>query len=308
MKLRLTLLFIVFGIVLSSCSEIRKRRKKVQQPELKAFVFKTNYFMTGEELNYSFPTWFNDSIIADAKIKTVVHKWFNVSDDSDSGDLLRLRRYTFDGEGRLTSVQQQRFYENMQVENITFQYRKAPDQMGYAEVEIFDSLHAEGAVEYTTYSKDTYRDGYAVYENDHSGDLLFCLLRKEYQGIMAVDSLFGPTPDDIIQYGKPSKPYKRYQIQNLVEEIKVVRYNYFKESSELRSRRKENYPFLNKTFVTVGKDGQCTGFIDSTFSAGEYLNRTVSTFSYNESQFPSRLTHKGMRNGKYETFEYSFYE
>ncbi|PWL32943.1 MAG: hypothetical protein DCO96_00910 [Fluviicola sp. XM-24bin1] len=308
MKLRSVIFLLLIGGSIVSCSEIRKKRSQEKSPELKSFLFRTDYFVAGDDLNFSFPVWFNDSLVAKEKIKTIVHRWYSDTKGGESGgELQKIRRYTFDESGILISVQQQRYYENIQVENITFKYKEAPDALGYATLKAIDSLHPEDAVEYITYSKDTYHDAYAVYENDHTGDFLFCLLNKRYQEIVTVDSLFGPTPDDIVQYGKPSKPYKRFQIENLVEEKQVSRYRYFKESSELRYRRSESYPFSNKTYVTVGKDGSCTGFIDSTFSAGEYLNRTVSTFSYNKRKLPNRLAHKGMRNGKYETFEYSFY-
>lgn len=295
------------GIVVS-CSEIRKKRLKSENPELRSFIFRTNYFMTGDNLNYSFPLWFNDSLVSKEKIKTIVHKWYSKNGDEETGDLQKIRRYTFDESGRLLAVQQQRFYENMLVENITFTYKEAPDKMGFAEVNTYDSLQLEDGMEYNTYSKDTYHEAFAVYENNQTGDFLFCLLKKELQGIMSVDSLFGPTPDDIIQYGSPFKPYKRYQIENLVKEKKVTRYRYFDKSSELRYRKAENYPFSYKSYVTVAKDGRCTGIIDSTFSAGEYLNRSVSTFSYNKQSLPEQLTHKGMRSGKYETFEYTFFD
>ncbi|MCR9170895.1 MAG: hypothetical protein NXI10_00270 [bacterium] len=308
MKWRSVLFLILLTSLVVSCSQIRKKRAKAKNPELKSFVFHTSYFMSGDKLNYSFPMWFNDSIVAKEKIKTVVHKWYSVSGGTSAGDLLKVRRYSFDESGKLLSVQQQRFYENMQVENITFNYKETPDNMGFAAVETIDSLHEEDVVEYTTYSKDTYLNAFVVYENDHTGDYLFCLLKKEFQGTVAVDSLFAPTPDDIIQYGMPYKPYKRYQIENLVEERNVSLYEYFKESQELQYRKSENYPFSNKTYVTVAKNGTCTGFIDSTFSADEYLNRTVSTFSYNENNLPNRLTHKGMRKGKYETFEYVYFD
>ncbi len=308
MKLRSVIFLLLLGGILASCSEIRKKRAKSEDSELKSSLFRTDYFMQGDELNFSFPVWFNDSIVSKQKIKTIEHKWYFKAKGAEStGVLQKLRRYNFDESGTLLSVQQQRFYENMEVENITFKYTDAPDRMGFAPLETIYSLHPDEAVEYTTYSKDTYEDAYAVYENDHTGDFLFCLLKKKYQGIVVVDSLFGPTPDDIIQYGKPGKPYKRYQIENLVEEKNVSRFKYFKESSEMRYRKIQNYPFSNKTYVSVAKNGTCTGFIDSTFSADEYLNRTVSTFSYNKRNLPERLTHKGMRNGKYETFEYSFY-
>lgn len=309
MKLRLTFLLLLGAIAVSSCSEIQKKQKKSKDTELKPFVFHTDYFIAGDNLNYSFPVWFNDSLVSNQKIRVIVHNWFSGSngDEEAKGELQKMRRYTFDASGNVLSVQQKRFYENTVVENITFKYKSAPDEMGFASVETIDSLHPENAMEYITYSKHTYHEDYAVYENDHSGDFLFCLLEKQFQGIVSVDSLFGPTPDDIIQYGLPSVPYKRYQIENLVEERNVSRYTYFKDSKELRFRKSDNYPFSNKMQVMVAKDGTCSGFIDSTFSADEYLNRTVSTFSYNDQKLPEQLTHAGMRNGKYETFEYLFF-
>ena len=309
MKLRLLHLLFLLGIVLSSCSENEKERGKTEQPEMKAFLFHTDYFVSGDNLNFSFPMWFNDSIVSKEKIKTITHTWYSINGGEDvASDLQKVRSFTFDESGVLVSVQQQRFYESIEVENITFKYKESPDKMGYATLVTIDSLHPDEPLEYTTYTKDTYLDAYTVYENDNTGDYLFCLLQKRFQGIVSVDSLFGPTPDDIVQYGKPYKPYKRYQIENLVEEKNVSRYKYFKESGELRYRKSENYPFSNKTYVTVAKNGKCTGFIDSTFSADEYLNRTVSKFSYDRKNLPSKLTHEGMRSGSFETFEYTYFE
>jgi len=308
MKLKHAIFLAFLGIFILSCSEYRRKRGKVSTYELTPSLFKTRYFIGGDNLNYSFPIWFNDSIITQKKIKTITHRWYSgFQEDESDASVYRLRRYSFDESGNLLQVDQQRFYENTQVENVTFQYKGAPDEMGYAELKTIDSLNEEAPVEYTTYSKEVYNDRYAVYQNDNTGDFLFCMLHKKLQGIVAVDSLFGPTPEDIIQYGLPYKPYRSYQIENFVKEKNVVRYRYF-PSSELAYRKSEKYPFSNKVYVTVGKDGICTGFIDSTFSAEEYLNRTVSTFSYDAENLPTKLTHNGMREGNFETFEYSFFE
>lgn len=308
MKLKHAIFLAFLGIFILSCSEIRKRRAKESDPELKPFLFKTSYFIGGDDLNYSFPMWFNDSIIKENKIKTITHRWYSGSaEDESDANVYRLRRYSFNETGNLLRVQQKRFYENTVVENITFEYKGIPDKMGYTDLTTTDSLNLESPVEYTTYSKEVYHKKFVVYQNDNTGDFLFCVLNKKLQGIVSVDSLFAPTPDDIIQYGFPYKPYKRYQIENFVKEKNVVRYRYF-DSSELAYRKSEKYPFSNKTYATVAKDGTCTGFVDSTFSAEEYLNRTVSTFSYSEGKLPTKLTHNGMRQGNFETFEYSFFE
>lgn len=301
--LLISLVFIV------SCSENKKKQSDSTEPELKAFLFRTEYFIADVDENFSFPDWFNDSLIAKSKIQTITHQWYALPSGEDlSSPLQKTRMYTFDETGQLLAVQQKRFYENLEVENITFIYSEGTDELGFAKLKTIDSLHPGESTEYNTYHKEEYQKAYAVYENDHNGDFLFCLLKKRFQGIVSVDSLFSPTPQDIVQYGRPVQPFKRYQVENLVKEKNVQRFGYFKKSAELKYLISDNYPFSNKTQVTVNKKGMCTGFVDSTFSADEYLNRTVSTFSFGENQLPTRLTHTGMRNGNFETFEYSFFQ
>jgi hypothetical protein len=308
MKLLLCFLLLLSLSIITSCSVDKKKQEKLASAELKSFLFRTEYFISNNEQNLSFPNWFNDKLVAKQNIQKISHSWYNAADEEGESPVLqKMRIYTFTESGTLLAFQQKRFYENLEVENITFRYADELDEMGFAEVTAVDSLYPDESLEYTTYRKEEYQDAYAVYENNNNGDFLFCLLKKRFQGIVSVDSLFAPTPDDIIQYGKPVKPYKQYQIENLVEENNVKRYGYFKKSTELQYQISDNYPFLNKSRITVDKKGKCTGFIDSTFSTNEFLNRTVSTFSFDEKNLPSRLTHTGMRNGKFETFEYTFF-
>lgn len=308
MKTR-SLVFLLLSIFLiSGCSEIRKRRAKRKVVKVQPFLFRTNYFLSSDAHSFSFPVWFNDSLVVKNRIQTIVHTWYTQPiDEGNDGTINQIRRYSFDEKGTLLEVQQKRFYENIVVENLTFRYSAKRDEMGFAPMSIIDSLHTPVDHEYTTYSKEEYQDAYAVYQNDENGDFLFCLLKKQFQGILSVDSLFSPTPDDLVQYGSPEKPYRRYQIENIVEEKKVTRYKYFDGSTQVKECVTDNYPFLNKTRFLINKKGHFTGYIDSTFSTDEYLNRTVSTFAYDSKDLPSKLIHKGMRAGNFETFTYTFF-
>lgn len=309
MKLQYSILVLLLIVFSSACSSDRKKQEKYVEPKLNSFLFRTEYFISNAEQHFSFPNWFNEKILTKKKVQTITHSWYSLSSEEEvSSALQKSRKYTFNASGELLTVQQKRFYENLVVENITLTYPEAPDALGFVAVKAFDSLHPNESLEYATYRKEEYQKAYAVYEDNSSGDFLFCLMKKRFQGIVSVDSLFTPTPDDIVQYGSPMRPFKRYQIENLVEENNVQRFGYFKESSELQYLVSENYPFSNKTTITVDGTGKCVGYIDSTFSADEYLNRTVSTFSFDKNNLPSRLTHTGMRNGNYETFEYSFFQ
>jgi len=309
MKTRFLILLLLSVFVVSGCSEIRKRRAKRKQVQVQPFLFRTNYFLSEDHHSFSFPLWFNDSLVAERKIQTIVHTWYSQSmDEGIDGSISKVRKYTFDKNGRLLEVQQKRFYENFVVENLSFRYNVEKDHLGFAEFVYTDSLYPKKEMKHRAYKKDEYTKAYAVYEDLETGDFLFCLLDKRFQGIVSVDSLFSPTPDDIIQYGSPEKPIKLYQIENLVEENKVTRYSYFKGTSQVQTCVADNYPFLKKTDFLMNKKGELTGFIDSTFSADEYLNRTLSTFAYNEDELPSKLIHKGMRAGNFETFTYTFFE
>lgn len=309
MGLRFFIFIFLFGFLVSGCSEIRQRRAKKKTVQVQSMLFRSSYFLSGDDLSFSFPVWFNDSLIRNNKVKTIVHSWYlgPISEGSD-GALQRVRRFHFNESGRLFEVQQLNYYENIEVENTLFRYPSERDELGFASVEVIDALQSEEEHEYTTYSKVKYKDAYAVYKNDQTGDFLFCLLDKRFQGIVSVDSLFSPTPNDIVQYGSPATKDKRYQIENFVEEKRVKKYIYFKNADEMRECIRDNYPFSYKTQVLTNKSGQISGYIDSTFSAGSYLNRTVSAFEYNEKRLPSKLTHQGMRVGNFETFEYLFYE
>ena len=196
----------------------------------------------------------------------------------------------------------------MVVENVTFRYSTVYDEKGYALMEITDSMNLDDANKYENYSKELYNKDYGVYNSTLTGDYLFCILNDKLCEIVSVDSLFTPTPTDIIQYGSHLKPNKRFQVENLVNEKNVVTFEYYKGSNQLKSVASENYPFYNKKHVTVDKDGNCSGYVDSIFSADAYLNRTVSTFNLDSKRLPNKLVHKGMRSSNYELFEYEYYD
>lgn len=302
-----TFLFLVaIGYSFVGCSEVTPREKRAKTAEIKPFIFKTNYFLSGQELQLSFPNWFNDSIVKEKKVRSIVHRTFTKGSE-DMDELKESKRFSFDENGQLTSMHRKRYYENFVIENVVFKYTKSKDFAGYVALEIIDSLHLEEESEYEYYVKESYHPKYLTYTNSNSGDHLYCVLDSKLCGIVAVDSLFHPTPQDEIVYGIPSRRNKQFKIEDLVKETQVVDYVYFKKSKELQRMKRDNYPFYITKDVLVNSEGKCIGFVDSTFSGKNYLNKSLRKFQFAKG-LPTRMSHQGMRTGIYETFEYTYYE
>lgn len=307
MKLNRLFLLLIPVLLMGSCSEIQKKRRLRKSEKVLPFVFRMHYFLAPDEQNMSFPLWFNDSIIQKNKIQSIIHKSYGHNTEEEQ-TLLAERIFVFDEQGALTHVQRKRYYENFLVENVTFKLNPVNDILGHHNVEIIDSLHPKETVEYALYEKNLYTRQYAAFSNTETGDYLFYIADMKFRNAVAVDSLFQPTPRDVIVFGSPARPVKKFNVTNIVNETNVVNYEYFKNSAGLKSVIKDNYPFYTSSTVTMDKKGNCTGYIDSTFSAERYLNRTVSTFEFGKHHLPVKLKHSGMRKGHYELFEYHYYD
>lgn len=307
--MKMKMLFICSGLLLVvfGCSRDKQSEKAINETPVRPDIFRMNYFTSEGEKNVSFPVWFNDSIIQKAKIKTLLHNSYG-NDANGQAEMKVARIFQFDEQGTLKSFQRKKFYENVVVENVTFKYTDVRDNMGYAPVEIIDSLHPNEKGNYELYLKEQYNKEYIVYSNSISGDYLFCILDRKLWGAVSVDSLFNPTPNDFIQYGSPYRPRKKFQIEKLVNEKNVTSYRYFEGTSSFKRIASDTYPFYLKKSPIVGKNGRWEGYIDSTFSSESYLNRTVSTCKRNQEELPAKLIHKGMRSGSFEVFEYEFYD
>ena len=72
-------------------------------------------------------------------------------------------------------------------------------------------------------------------------------------------------------------------------------------------------PFSSKRNFLINNNGNCKGFIDSTFTIEKFIFARTSTFDLNENNLPIRLTHVASAKGKQaeniqlETFEYETY-
>lgn len=307
MKCKLLLVLPIAFVLFASCSETKEKRSSKETIKARPFLFRMNYFLSPEAENPSFPLWFNDSLVRENGIYQLVQ--YSYLQNTEGEEALEMeKKFTFDERGELTTVQRKRYYENFIVEHVTFKYSGVKDILGFAVVEIIDSLHPENERIYDHYEKVTNGKKYTGYKSLATGDYLFYIGNMKLWNAVAVDSLLQPSSTDVIIYGSPEKPIKKFRVENIVNEKDVVIYNYFESSSAVKNIERENYPFSVRSTVSLNNKGYCSGYIDSTFSAEKYLNRTVSKFKFEENGLPVRLTHKGLRKGHYELFEYHYYE
>ena len=265
----------------------------------------------------SFPVWFNDSIIKARKISSIQRMVYMSSTEKDTTDaaLKEVKTYYFTEMGQVRELEVEQYYDNVPVGSMSFTIEER-DEFGYAMALSrpgINSIPDEEILEqYRFYKKEDYMDKFLVYTDMNTGDYLFYMLNKENWGTLSVDSILHPTIHDLIIFGTPHKPTKKYQVENRVNEFNVVNYSY-NNVDYLNEISFEKYPFHYKRSMLYNDRGMCSGFVDSTFSNDKYLTRRESMFHFEE-ELPVRLIHEN-KSGKseagyyqFETFEYVFFE
>ncbi|MFT6983382.1 MAG: hypothetical protein ACJAUD_002154 [Crocinitomicaceae bacterium] len=295
--------------IFTACSADKKKETRQLSKPSQNFIFNMELMFSDSEQNASFPLWFDDTIVKKSGIKTITRNIYPLVSDDEIPMPKETRLYYFDEQGGLLSVSIKKFYENMIVQDVTFKYSKVKDEMGYSDVEILNGeQQIEDEGDYTIHVKEEYLNKFLVYSNLNSGNYLFYILDQKNWGTLTVDSLLNPTPSDLVVLGSTRKPQKKYQVHNTVSETNVVDYTYNNNGEVINSIFFEKYPFYYRRYITYNDKGFCTGFIDSTFSANQYLNRIESSFQMNKKELPEKLIQKKPGGGSYEIYEYEYYE
>ena len=312
----LLLCSILFTGLLFSCSENKKEILHLKHKKYQPFIINLAHTFSDDELNMSFPIWFADSIIRENGIVKIIRHIYpsNSNENQESQIPKESKYYHFNEEGQILSVEINQFYEYIKVGSLKFDYLAQKDEFGYAPVEMkFKEIaqNEEIADQFSLYEKVEYAEKFLVYKNEHSGDYLFYMLNRENWGGLSVDSILRPTPNDIIVLGSPNVPSKSYQVENTVNEFKVVNYSFDNSHRYPTEVRKNNFPFHHKRSVVYDANGNCTGYIDSTFNGSDYLTRRNSQFVFKDG-LPIKIIHESKSNNsehgfmQIEEFEYEF--
>ena len=274
------------------------------------------HFFSESEDNMSFPVWFDDSLIKQNKVQTIHRKIYNLNENvEDLASLKVEKKYEFNANGNIKSIQICEYYEGQKVSDVTFNYSGVRDVHGFQNVKMSKTNKSnEDLTGYQFYDMEQTANSFLAYVNADDGSYLFFLPNEKHWGALSVDSILGPTGEDFIVYGTPKRPSKRYHVVNRVNEFDVKTIAYAKKTDNPTEIKFEREPFDYKRNMEYDKRGDCVGFIDSTFSMDRYLMRRHSKFTLDENQLPSRVTHTSARtndndkNFQFETFDYTYYD
>ena len=294
-----------------------------------------NTLLSEDENDVSFPTWFNDSIIKSHGITKIIRKSFqrNSMENDEIAGLSstvprEIREYYFDEKGNLIQLNVHNYYDDREIGSVLFSYSGVKDRYGFSTVKrnVFVSKTTKPFAEndepldpevreldFRMHEKRKDYNKCLVYQDMETGDYLFFIPQKKYWGTLSVDSILAPNPKDVVIWGTPKHPTKKYQVSNKVYEKNVRLFNYQKGNYKtIQNWVKKDYPFDQKRDFLYTKKGFCNGYVDSTFSEDVYVTRVITEIQYNKKHEPIRVIHRKENPTNkaeffsLETFEYEF--
>jgi hypothetical protein len=230
MQIKLFFLFLILALSIG-CSSSDENVATLNIRKSQDFIFNMQLFLTDQDEAISFPVWFNDSIIRTNNIKKIIRITYNSAQQNPiSQEKTREYVYQFDIEGRPKTLEIKSYYENVLFDHVTFNYLNVKDSIGYCMTTIeegydFDKPNELNNRKRNLYTRHASTNGYKIYENENGRNYQIFILDSSYWGTISVDTIFNPQSEDIITFGSPRFPKKRYQVRNTVEEFNVTTYN-----------------------------------------------------------------------------------
>lgn len=302
----------LFLTTILSCNENLTKEKKKVNTVTGEFIFNLQLMYPDNERNPSFPVMFNESIIKKNKIRKFERKVLNRIDLNDAAELLKEEQvFVFNSEGQVMSHELRSYYEGLLYHDVNIVYEndlgpfghrnhKVASEKDYKEIglEAKDILQKSELLEIT--------ENKIVLKKGNRKE--FYALKEKCWNPVSIDTMFKPQKKDLIFFGSPSYPHKRYQVEDLVKESNTISYEY--DVKNLTRIVHVSYPFEFRRNIIYNTTGDCIGFIDSTFSEQIYLNRKVYEYKLSKSGLPVALyeTSNPKKQIKLETYLYDFYD
>lgn len=306
----------VCGVVLLGACE-QPRKKKEQRIMVVPALIHPLFFQEEVATQLNFPFWFNDSILASHRIRTIEWTVYRGMDTDESGKEEATPKmttiYTFDEAGSLVSVRREHFSEGLTISSK--QYALLPGKGLYRHVKHLQPLQVEdeepiGAFSFL--SPAHLRKTVWQYDNDYRDVRYHFFPEKKFQGPLSIDSIGHPGENDWVVLGTPDRPEKRYQVTNTVTERNITHYSYLNENYPATTEWND-YPFTQKRHFTYSPAGVFMGYIDSTFIDKQFVTRTVHSIRTGSNGLPEAVIHrKGhaasqTRFESTETLRYTFF-
>jgi hypothetical protein len=302
------IVFIILNFLIFSCGEKIASNEKNDTTNSSASLFNLSLFFSESEQNLSFPIWFNDSMVMSRKINEITRSLYDNSTESPEEQSLKKRMiYVFSKKGQLVSLNISNHYDNKVISSIKVFFQSVDPETGYSETIInynSDSNHEEFA--FTRYQVAQRKINYLVFKDLESGKELYIVQNEKFWKSLTIDTLCRPDELDLIIYGTYQFPHKKYQVRNIVEEFNVRSYSYSKNN--LTEINWKDDPFKIKRRFNYNKQGECIGFVESTFGMEKYVSAIHYDFELKEN-LPQKVIKKLFRDGNkfilsVETYKY----
>jgi hypothetical protein len=292
------LLCLTFFLFACDADKSKVAAKKKDQVSA-SFVFRMQLFFNESENFMSFPIWFDDSIVRSNKIahlsREIYHISINNADEEleEDLDLREKRDYYFDQKGNIDSVRISYYFDDRSIGSVRYIYPAEPDKFGYYAkfnrvINIpGDYGMVQSEIPFHSFTQRWSTHKFLSYRDLETSVKYHYMLNSKYHGPLSVDSIIHPGPEDIVFLGTPLKPLKRYSVINTVHERNVHTYEY--ANKQIKTITRTEYPFNLHRTINYDRKGNCTGFVDSTFSEKIYLTRTNAQFTLNQSKLPIQL-------------------
>lgn len=289
-------------------------------------LIRNHLLFSSLEKEFSFPIWFHDSLIAANKIKHITRNIFPQTEEMerlDSGRVVPAEtyHYFFRANGSVEKVIHFTYFDHKLIGKSTYRYAQMNGTYGFSAPQLETDFPFDSEINSTekmakpsssrplsSLIKATKK--YALFKNAVSKEQLFVLPDEKYWGPLKIENELHPAPTDKLLIGTAFLPLKKYQVKNTVEESAVQKWTY--EKGLIKRIESSEYPFQTNRTFQYDRRGYCISFIDSTFTDGTFLSRTVSRFSNNMLFTPVQIRHKKFNAAGeeaytfYETFDYEY--
>jgi hypothetical protein len=114
------------------------------------------------------------------------------------------------------------------------------------------------------------KNKFKAYKDIETEDHIFEVKKSKYWGPLSIDSILHPQAKDWIVLGTIRKPYKRYKVENTVNESNVHTYKYSKNGLLIHKTMQE-YPFERKRSFSYNKQSDWISYVDSVFTENIFI-------------------------------------
>lgn len=266
---------LLVGILVACSGNMLKKKRGQKLQNAHATLLNLSRYGLDEDNYFSFPQFFDDSLIVLHEIESISRIIYTDFEDNDTLPSPSSEfDYFFDKTGRIKELNWFEYYDNRAINSVKLNYTKWQNNL--AEFKVKDG----DAEEISTYKFVKASEDWAIYQSTEDFHFIYELCDAKNWKPLKVDSICHPDKDDWIVFGSLKQPIKMYHVQNIVEEHDVKSFDY--EKGGLRKMEWDEAPFHMVRRFNYDKKGKLTDFIDSTYGGGEFVSMSTYTINYTD--------------------------